>query len=118
MSNPKLADKTAVITGASSGIGAAIATRFAAEGARVFNLDLAASADAAVTHLPCDVSDHAAVAAALAALPAIDLLVNNAGIAHIGTAESTSPADFERVFRASGLEGVGFVTAFPEDSCC
>jgi NAD(P)-dependent dehydrogenase (short-subunit alcohol dehydrogenase family) len=101
MSTLKLTAKTAVITGASSGIGAAIATRFAAEGARVFNLDLEASGDAHIEHLPCDVSDHAAVAAALEAIPEIDILVNNAGIAHIGTAESTSPADFERIFRVN-----------------
>jgi len=95
----KLAGRCAVVTGASSGIGAAIAARFAAEGARVFNLDLAPSRDPVIEHLACDVSDHAVVAAALDALPVIDILVNNAGIAHIGTAETTSPADFERIFR-------------------
>ncbi len=101
MSPLKLVDQIAVITGASSGIGQAIATRFAAEGARVFNLDLRPSEDPAITHVACDVSDPDAVAAALKDLPVIDILVNSAGIAHIGTAESTSPADFAKIFRVN-----------------
>jgi len=101
MSTLKLTDQIAVITGASSGIGQAIATRFAAEGARVFNLDLRPSPDPAITSVACDVSDPDAVAAALEGLPVIDILVNSAGIAHIGTAESTSPADFAKIFRVN-----------------
>lgn len=101
MSTLKLTDQIAVITGASSGIGQAIANRFAAEGARVFNLDLRPSGDPAIISLACDVSDPDAVAAALGDLPVIDILVNSAGIAHIGTAESTSPADFAKIFRVN-----------------
>ena len=101
MSTLKLTDQIAVITGASSGIGQAIATRFAAEGVRVFNLDLRPSQDPAITSVACDVSDPDAVAAALEGLPVIDILVNSAGIAHIGTAESTSPADFAKIFRVN-----------------
>ena len=101
MSTLKLTDQIAVVTGASSGIGEAIATRFAAAGARVFNLDLRPSVDPAITYVACDVSDPDAVAAALEGLPVIDILVNSAGIAHIGTAESTSPADFAKIFRVN-----------------
>jgi NAD(P)-dependent dehydrogenase (short-subunit alcohol dehydrogenase family) len=101
MSTLKLTDQIAVITGASSGIGQAIATRFAAEGARVFNLDLRPSLDPSITFVACDVSEPDAVAAALKALPVVDILVNSAGIAHIGTAESTPPAEFAKIFRVN-----------------
>ena len=81
------------VTGASSGFGAAVARRFAAEGARVVAAarradrirDLAAELGPQVLPLILDVSDRAAGAAAVAGLPpefaAIDLLVNNAGLA-------------------------------------
>ena len=84
---------TVFVTGASSGFGAAVARRFAAEGARVVAAarradrirDLAAELGPQVLPLTLDVSDRAAVAAAVAGLPsefaAIDLLVNNAGLA-------------------------------------
>jgi NAD(P)-dependent dehydrogenase (short-subunit alcohol dehydrogenase family) len=54
--------------------------------------------------IACDVSDHGAVHAALAAVT-IDVLVNNAGIAHIGTVESTSEDDFDRIYRVN-VKGV------------
>src|SRR3984957_7460053 len=84
---------TIFVTGASSGFGAAVARRFAAEGARVVAAarradrirDLAAELGPQVLPLILDVSDRAAVAAAVAGLPpefaAIDLLVNTAGLA-------------------------------------
>jgi 3-hydroxy acid dehydrogenase / malonic semialdehyde reductase len=82
-----------LITGASAGFGAAIAHRFARDGARLILAGrraerLQALADALDTPchvLPLDVRDRAAVEAAVAALPAafaaVDLLVNNAGLA-------------------------------------
>jgi len=97
----QLKDKTAVITGASSGIGAAIARRFVAEGARVINLDFTEPGDDATPeahHIPCDVSDHANVSAAFDQIDCVDVLVNNAGIAHIGRLDSTEPEDFQRIF--------------------
>jgi 3-hydroxy acid dehydrogenase/malonic semialdehyde reductase len=84
---------TVFVTGASSGFGAAVARRFAAEGARVVAAarrsdrvrDLVAELGPRVHPLTLDVRDRAAVAAAVAGLPAefaaIDLLVNNAGLA-------------------------------------
>ena len=81
------------VTGASSGFGAAVARRFAADGARVVAAarrtdrvrDLAAEIGPRVLPLALDVRDRAAVAAAVSGLPpefaAIDLLVNNAGLA-------------------------------------
>jgi 3-hydroxy acid dehydrogenase / malonic semialdehyde reductase len=84
---------TVFVTGASSGFGAAVARRFAAEGARVVAAarradrirELAAELGPQVLPLTLDVSDRAAVAAAVAGLTpefaAIDLLVNNAGLA-------------------------------------
>jgi 3-hydroxy acid dehydrogenase / malonic semialdehyde reductase len=84
---------TVFVTGASSGFGAAVARRFAAEGARVVVTarrsdrvrDLAAELGPQVLPLTLDVRDRAAVDAVVAGLPpefaAIDLLVNNAGLA-------------------------------------
>lgn len=81
------------ITGASAGFGAAMARRFAASGSRVIlagrRLDrlqaLAAELGSKALPLVLDVCDRAAVAAAVAALPAdfaeVDLLINNAGLA-------------------------------------
>ena len=85
--------QTVFVTGASSGFGAAIARRFAADGARVVAsarradrlADLAKEAGSRVFPVSLDVRDRAAVGETIAALPAefaeIDLLVNNAGLA-------------------------------------
>jgi 3-hydroxy acid dehydrogenase / malonic semialdehyde reductase len=82
-----------LVTGASSGFGAAVARRFAADGARVIVAarradrvqDLADEFGPSVLPLTLDVRDRAEVAAAIEALPAefahVDLLVNNAGLA-------------------------------------
>jgi NADP-dependent 3-hydroxy acid dehydrogenase YdfG len=89
-----LANKTAFITGASSGIGLSTARLFAANGARLIlaarridrlNAERASLNAAADVHtIQLDVTDHAAVERAIAALPrdlkAIDILVNNAGL--------------------------------------
>lgn len=91
-----------------------MAREFAAEGAHVivleYNAELAEKVageiggEAAV----CDVSDHAAVAETFQLLLAdrrLDVLVNNAGIAHIGSVENTSEEDFDRVFSVN-VKGV------------
>jgi 3-hydroxy acid dehydrogenase/malonic semialdehyde reductase len=99
-----------LVTGATSGFGAAIARRFAREGHRVVavgrrveRLDaLRAELGEAVFTLPLDVRDRAAVERAVAALPeplaAIDLLVNNAGLAlGLEPAQRASLDDWERM---------------------
>src|SRR5262245_1583419 len=107
----RLHGKTAIVTGAGSGIGRAIASPFAAQDARVFVLDRdlgsanetvagVHSAGGAATAICCDVSDAASVTAAFERVDheggGLDILVNNAGIAHIGTVTTTTEADFDR----------------------
>jgi NAD(P)-dependent dehydrogenase (short-subunit alcohol dehydrogenase family) len=71
-----LAGKHVVVTGGASGIGAATAQRFRAEGSRVTVLDLTRCEDGLVV----DVADHAAVDGAFERLGAVDVVVNNAGV--------------------------------------
>jgi NAD(P)-dependent dehydrogenase (short-subunit alcohol dehydrogenase family) len=100
----RLAGKVAIITGGASGIGAAVVERFRAEGATAVVLDLADGAD-----VPCDVTDQAAVDAAFASVVAehgrLDVLVNSAGIAHVGTVATTSGEDLDRLY-AVNVRGV------------
>lgn len=115
-----LSQKTAVITGAGSGIGQAIALLFAKQGAHVEVLDLKLeSAQGTVDQIlaaggsahagAVDVGDQMAVKAVFAEisarLPKLDILVNNAGIAHIGTALTTEEADMDRLYRVN-IKGV------------
>lgn len=106
-----LTGKTAIVTGAASGIGLAIATAFSEAGARVHILDLngdAATAAAAklqnAAALVCNVADQAEVDRVFGELlgrERVDILVNNAGVPGIGTVESTTTADIERVFNVN-----------------
>jgi 2-keto-3-deoxy-L-fuconate dehydrogenase len=104
-----------VITGAGSGIGQAIALRFAAHGASIRILELSRSQAAQTSdqiraaggesgvHV-CDVTDSVQVKAVFAELAGhapIDILVNNAGVSHIGTVESTTAEDFDRLLRVN-----------------
>ena len=110
----KLKDRVAIITGASRGIGLAIAERFAAEGAQVVMadvLDEAGTAEAKrlkATYAHCDVSKSAdikaTVAAAVSKQGAVDILVNNAGISVVGDLLDITEEEYDRVL-AVNLKG-------------
>jgi short-subunit dehydrogenase len=105
----RFSGKTVVITGASSGVGAAAARLFAAEGARVVLAARTASALEGVAKeigeralaVPTDVADpeqaRALVARAVEATGAIHVLVNNAGYNHRGPVRDTDPAELARI---------------------
>ena len=112
----RLAGKYALVTGAGSGIGRAIAVRLAGEGAHVTIMELRAEAGesaaaeireagGAVAVVAADVSDTESMRVAFDRLERLDILVNNAGIAHIGTVETTTEADLDRIY-AVNVKGV------------
>lgn len=115
-----LQNKTAVITGGGSGIGKAMSVLFAKQGADVFIFDIdEKGALETIASIPeghgkavfkkCSVSAKDEVDAMIRQIGdekgRIDIVVNNAGIAHVGNAENTTPADMERLI-AVNIKGV------------
>lgn len=107
-----LKNKSAVVTGGGSGIGKAIATIFAKQGATVhiieLNEDTAAQAVKEIEAnggkafaYSCDVSNQQKVKDVFTAIGSISILVNCAGIAHVGKADTTSEEDFTKVFNVN-----------------
>jgi NAD(P)-dependent dehydrogenase (short-subunit alcohol dehydrogenase family) len=109
-------DKTTIVTGGGSGIGQSISEVFASHGANVYILELnevgaretvekIRSMGGKASAVRCNVSSYAETANVVQSIlresPRIDVLINNAGIAHIGTLESTSESDFERIFQVN-----------------
>lgn len=111
-----LKNKRAIITGAGSGIGKAMAILFAKQGAEVHIIEVSdENAKATMneihetnghahTHL-CNVANQAEVITTFQEIGVHDILINNAGIAHIGRADTTSEEDFDRVVNVN-IKGV------------
>ena len=106
----RLHGKVAVVTGAASGIGAAIASLFAHEGAQVIGLDRnpPASSSAGVDYRLVDITDHALIESTLSAVVSqygrVDVLVNNAGGDVFSEPLALSDDDWERCF-SQNLKG-------------
>jgi 2-keto-3-deoxy-L-fuconate dehydrogenase len=111
-----LHEKAAVITGAGSGIGQAVALLLARQGAYIHAVDIdhtKAEQTAATIReqggqaiaYVVDVSSQQQVAALFSGWQRVDILVNSAGISHVGTVETTAEEDFDRLFKVN-VKGV------------
>ncbi|MEO6905108.1 MAG: SDR family oxidoreductase [Ginsengibacter sp.] len=111
-----LKNKKAIITGAGSGIGKAMAILFAKQGAEVHIIEVSdenamttmkeiiSTHGRVHTHL-CNVSNQKEVIKTFEKIGLHDILINNAGIAHIGKADTTTEEDFDRVVNVN-IKGV------------
>ncbi|MEJ7830775.1 MAG: SDR family oxidoreductase [Segetibacter sp.] len=108
----RLDGKVAAITGGGSGIGRAVAKLFAKQGATVHIIDLSEqNAQQVLTEVEseggngfthtCDVSNQQKVIEVFAKIAELNILVNNAGIAHVGTVVNTTEEDFDRIYRVN-----------------
>ena len=102
----RLNGKTALITGGSSGLGAAMATRFITEGASVVIADIddaggtaiAAELGPKASYIHLDVTQEADWASAMDGIAALDCVINNAGITTAGNIEQITLAQFRHEF--------------------
>ena len=118
-----LNNKTAIITGGGSGIGRAMSVLFAKQGANVYIFDLDEKGvndtiaeigeSGTATFIKTNVSNAADVQKAVGSIGtrhgSIDILINNAGIAHVGTVETTEESDFDRLYSVN-VKGVFLVS--------
>jgi 2-keto-3-deoxy-L-fuconate dehydrogenase len=112
----QLNGKIAVVTGSGSGIGKAVALLFARQGAKVHVMDVNEEAcnitvreiqqsnGIAIAQV-CDVTDQQRVKAIFSKIGKVDILVNSAGISHIGNVENTTEADLDRLYNVN-IKGV------------
>jgi NAD(P)-dependent dehydrogenase (short-subunit alcohol dehydrogenase family) len=114
LTNFRLDRKIVAVTGGASGIGEAIAREFAAQGAcvHIVDIDFEKAQSAArqiqesggqATAHHCDASDASVTEQVFGSIlrGGLHILVNSVGMAHIGTLETTNPADFDQVFRVN-----------------
>ena len=107
-----LAGKNAIVTGGGSGIGKAVCMLFAKQGANVYVADISSEnanitvseikvANGIAYPLVCDVTKQQETVDKFTDLGRVDILVNSAGISHIGKADTTSEADFDRIYNVN-----------------
>jgi 2-keto-3-deoxy-L-fuconate dehydrogenase len=111
-----LKNKSAIVTGSGSGIGKAVAILMAKQGAAVHLVDLnkegIKSTAEEIKHLngtsfeqPCDVTNQQQVNAMFEKIGKIDILVNSAGVSHVGNIENTTSEDMDRLYQVN-VKGV------------
>jgi 2-keto-3-deoxy-L-fuconate dehydrogenase len=112
----RLDGRHALVTGGASGIGEATVQELVRAGAFVWIADINVPAAEALAQsigsaraVQLDVTSPESIFAAVSQLSRLDILVNNAGIGHVGSIETTEPADFDRLYTVN-VRGVYLVT--------
>jgi short-subunit dehydrogenase len=107
--------RVVVITGASSGIGLATARHFSLYADIVYNLGLSKQADDSINFIKCDITNADEVIAAIEKIyrkeGQIDILINNAGVGHSGSVESTRTEDVKRIMDVNFIGAMTAISA-------